>query len=109
MTYGMQVGPVVRTRAYTGESGAGFAKTAEVARKAAAPVAKVNVEATFDGTAYALVVEADGQRAGVTDVRPDELADEIARVIAAVSKASRAGDLTKYRQRDSAPLGIFKV
>ena len=106
MSYGYMVGGVRRTRAYAGESGAGFAKTATV-RKAAAPVvAKVNVEATFDGIAYTLVVEADGQRATVTDVKPVELANEVARVLGAVTKALRNGDLSKHRQRDSSPLGI---
>ena len=55
---------------------------------------------------YFLVVEADGQRATVNDVEEDDLADDIARLIAAIAKAARNGDLVKNRQADSSPFGI---
>lgn len=106
MTYGTEIQGVRRTRAWTGESGAGFAKTAAV-RESEVPVeakaSKVSVEATLGRRGYTLTVTAEGQSATVEDVHPAELAERIARLIQAVTKAARKGELTKSSQRDSSP------
>ena len=108
MSFGMDVSGAKRTRSYRGESGAGIAATAGTAKAAeeeTAPVT-VKVEATLTGQTYTLTVEANGQSTSVDGVEPADLADRIARLMGAVSKAVRNGELTKHRQRDSAPLGM---
>lgn len=107
MSYGMQVGPVRRTRSAVGEINAGL--SGEIRKAAAsddAPVS-VKVEATLvaDGT-YTLEVEASGQHATLKRVEAEDLSPTLTRLIRRLSKAVVDGELVKHRQSDSSPLGI---
>lgn len=107
MSFGTDVGGVHMTRSYTGENTSGLAKSAATARAEVAPVATVTVQATLgqEGT-YALTVEASGQSTTVKNIESDALADRIARLIQAVSKAVANGELRKHRQSDPFQLGM---
>lgn len=92
------------TRTRVGEGTGGLATTAAM-RKAmqkqeAAETPEVLVRATqgVDGL-YSLTVEASGQQTSVEQVAGSELAETIARLIQALTKAIRNGELSKARQR----------
>lgn len=107
MTYGMQVGPVRRTRAYAGEVNAGF--SGEIKKAAAteeAPVViKIEATSVADGT-FTLEVETQGQHVTIKKVEAEDLSPTLARLIRRLSKAVADGELVKNRQSDSSPLGI---
>lgn len=95
MTFGKTVGNIGYTRSRVGEPTAGIAKSA-TPTEAVLPVAHVKVEAELsENSTYTLTVIAHGQSASVRDVHPDDLAEQISRLIQVVAKAARNGDLTK--------------
>lgn len=102
MSFGMDIGGVRRTRSFTGENTAGITKAAEqVETDDSAPV-RVDVTAVLADDGYALTIKANGESHTLREVDPADLADELARVINAVAKAYRAGNLERYRQPEPA-------
>ncbi|GAA4731104.1 hypothetical protein GCM10023350_13040 [Nocardioides endophyticus] len=106
MAFGTEVKKVksFRSAAPGVEKSAGLA--GEVQKKSA-PVAaaEVRITAKLIADKYELTVEADGQSSTVANVQPAILPETLYRLIAAVSKAARSGELSKA-QTDTHAFGI---
>lgn len=103
MSFGYDTSTVKRTRSFAGENTAALAKSAgreEAEPEQTAPV-RIEVEATLEGSTYALVVSAEGQSATRSGVEPADLADTLASIIDRLSKHVAAGDLSKHREPES--------
>jgi len=78
----------------------------ELRKSAEQPVERVVVTADLTGDSYRLTVEARGQSASVEDVARAALAEQVSRLIAAVSEAAQAGKLDTSHQSDSDLFGL---
>ncbi|MDZ5623339.1 hypothetical protein SFC88_21070 [Nocardioides sp. HM23] len=107
MTYGNRVDNVRSVRWNAGELTSGFAKSATVEKATDdEEPAEVKVEATFEDGTYTLKIEAHGEKGTVAGVEPDDLSAEITRVVNAVTKAVRTGEISRRPQRDASLLGL---
>jgi hypothetical protein len=102
--YGTEINGIRRSHAWTGEGNAGLA--GEMKKAAVQRPERIVVTADATGETYRLTVEARGESTSITDVDAANLAAQVSRLIAVVSKAAQAGDLDKHRQSDSSPFGL---